>query len=50
MEISIKMTITLGGGVSSNCIYYTIFLKVFVSPFVYNPSLYANKANDLWET
>ena len=38
--ISIKMTVTLGGGVSINCIYYAIFLKVLCLSFCQIPSPY----------
>ena len=38
MEISIKMTITFGGGVSINVIYYTIFSKVLCLSFCKIPS------------
>ena len=34
------MTITLGGGVSINCIYYTIFSKVLCLLFCQIPSPY----------
>ena len=34
------MTITLGGGVSINCIYYTIFSKVLCLSFCQTPSRY----------
>ena len=40
MEISFKMTITLGGGVSINCIYYSIFSKLFCRLFCQIPSPY----------
>ena len=39
-EISFKMTITLGGGVNINCIYYTIFSKVLCLTFCQIPSPY----------
>ena len=39
-EISFKMTITLGGGVNINCIYYTIFSKVLCLIFCQIPSPY----------
>ena len=39
-EISFKMTITLGGGVRINCIYYTIFSKVLCLSFCQIPSPY----------
>ena len=40
MEISIKMTITLWGEVSINCIYYTIFSRVLCLSFCQIPSPY----------
>ena len=39
-EISFKMTITLGGGVSINCIYYSIFSKLLCLFFCQIPSPY----------
>ena len=39
-EISFKMTITLGGGININCIYYTIFWKAFCLTFCQSPSPY----------
>ena len=39
-EISFKMIITLGGGISINCIYYTIFSKVLCLSFCQIPSPY----------
>ena len=40
MEISIKITIALGGGVSINFIYYTMFSKVLCFFFCQIPSPY----------
>ena len=40
MQISIKMAITLEGGVSIYCIYYTIFSKVLCLSFCQVPSPY----------
>ena len=37
MEISVKMAITLRGGVSINCIYYTIFSKALCLSFCQIP-------------
>ena len=43
MESSIKLTITLGGGISINCIYYTIFSKVLCLSFCQIPSPYQGR-------
>ena len=49
MEISIKVTITLGGRVSINCTYYTTFSKVLCLLSNSLPLSGQPYANHLWK-